>query len=584
MGLFGRKRGGGPVTRVYYASDIHGSEVLWRKFLNAAGAYRAGVLIMGGDVTGKVVVPLVEHPDGFHVELFGERHVVASDDVEETEHRIRANGMYPHRMSAGEVARVADLSEAEREAWFADVMRVTFDGWLALADERLEPQTRCFVMPGNDDPPGVDAAIEDAVKVEACDGRVVDLGEGRTMVSLGYANRTPFDSPRELDESELYARVERARRAGRGSVALRLQPARAALRLDARHSGGPHRGPRGDHVGLGAEDDPGGLDGGARAHRALPAAAGSPRPRARERGRDAHRGDAVHQPGQRLPHRTHLGVPAPAARRRRHAPVRHRVSEVAMSPTGFAGRLVDEGRALVAEADGRGLAARLLGGVGIHVRLGPRLDPAFARPYGDLDLVVRKRDGRELERLVEDRGWAPAREFNALNGARRMLFQDPQSDAQIDVFVEAFEMCHTLPLAAALDRPGPGLPATDLLMTKLQIVALNAKDRNDIYALLSACPVGEDDPDAIEPARLATLTARDWGMHHTFELNLVHLRAGVGDGAIPGSRAAAVAATLDALGAAMEAAPKSRGWKLRDRVGERKRWYDDPEEVDRAPE
>jgi Icc-related predicted phosphoesterase len=207
VGLFGRKRGGGPVTRVYYASDIHGSEVLWRKFLNAAGAYRAEVLIMGGDVTGKVVVPLVEHPDGFHVELFGERHVVAADDLEETEHRIRANGMYPHRMNAGEVARVADLSEAEREAWFADVMRVTFDGWLALADERLEPETRCFVMPGNDDPAGVDEAIEDAVKVEACDGRVVELGEGRTMVSLGYANRTPFDSPRELDESELYARV-----------------------------------------------------------------------------------------------------------------------------------------------------------------------------------------------------------------------------------------------------------------------------------------------------------------------------------------------------------------------------------------
>jgi Icc-related predicted phosphoesterase len=207
MGLFRRAdRGREPATRLYYASDIHGSEVLWRKFLNAAAAYRAEVLVMGGDVTGKVVVPLVERPDGFHVELFGQSQVVAVDDVEEMEHRIRANGMYPHRMTAEEVARVATLDEAAKEEWFADVMRETFDAWLALADDRLDAATRCFVMPGNDDPPGVDRSIEEAAKVEACDDRVVEFA-GHTMISLGYANRTPFDSPRELDEDELYRRV-----------------------------------------------------------------------------------------------------------------------------------------------------------------------------------------------------------------------------------------------------------------------------------------------------------------------------------------------------------------------------------------
>ena len=207
MGLFRRAdRGGEPATRLYYASDIHGSEVLWRKFLNAAAAYRAEVLVMGGDVTGKVVVPLVERPDGFHVELFGQSQVVAADDLEEMEHRIRANGMYPHRMTAEEVARVATLDEAAKEEWFADVMRETFDAWLELADDRLDAATRCFVMPGNDDPPGVDRSIEAAAKVEACDDRVVEFA-GHTMISLGYANRTPFDSPRELDEDELYRRV-----------------------------------------------------------------------------------------------------------------------------------------------------------------------------------------------------------------------------------------------------------------------------------------------------------------------------------------------------------------------------------------
>ena len=111
-------------------------------------------------------------------------------------------------MSAEEVQRVAGLSVDEREAWFAEVMLHTFERWMALAAERLEdPDVRCFVMPGNDDPPGVDTAIEAADRVEACDERIVEFG-GYTMLSLGYANRTPFDSPRELDEDELFRRIE----------------------------------------------------------------------------------------------------------------------------------------------------------------------------------------------------------------------------------------------------------------------------------------------------------------------------------------------------------------------------------------
>lgn len=209
MGLFRRSKAGGgsAATRVYYASDIHGSEVLWRKFLSAGTAYKADVLVMGGDVTGKVVVPLVEKADGFHVDLFGQAEVVAADAVEEFEHKIRSNGMYPHRMSAEEVERVAGLGEDAKEEWFADVMRRTFDGWLALASERLDGTKRCFVMPGNDDPAGVDRSIEEASRVEACDGRIVELAEGLTMISLGYANETPFDSPRELPEDELFRRV-----------------------------------------------------------------------------------------------------------------------------------------------------------------------------------------------------------------------------------------------------------------------------------------------------------------------------------------------------------------------------------------
>jgi hypothetical protein len=244
----------------------------------------------------------------------------------------------------------------------------------------------------------------------------------------------------------------------------------------------------------------------------------------------------------------------------------------------FAPRLLEEGQGLVAQADGQGLAVRLMGGIGIRLVIGDRFPDRYARTYGDIDIMVSKRDARAVEELLPARGWDAATAFNALNGARRLLFHDPAGDAQIDVFVESFEMCHSLPFADSLGRPGPTLPATDLLMSKLQIVSLNAKDRSDLYALLMGCDLRDGDHRAIEPERVAALTGRDWGLHHTFELNLGRLREGLAAGEAP----AEVGAPIDALAAAIEQAPKSRAWKLRARIGERKRWYEDPEEVDRT--
>lgn len=210
MGLFGKKRSGEAPLRLYYASDIHGTEVLWRKFLRAPEVYKAKVLVMGGDLTGKAVIPLVEEgPDTRVANLFGQRVEVHGEEaIGSLQQKVRANGMYPHLMTKPEVERVAALSEGQREDWFEEVMLETFAEWLGLAPKRLtDPAVRCFVMPGNDDPPGVDGAIEAAARIEGCDDRVVEF-DGYTMVSLGYSNRTPFDSPRELDEEELLRRIE----------------------------------------------------------------------------------------------------------------------------------------------------------------------------------------------------------------------------------------------------------------------------------------------------------------------------------------------------------------------------------------
>jgi uncharacterized protein len=210
LGLFKRNKEaeGDDALRLYYASDIHGTEVLWKKFLNAPRYYKAQVLVMGGDITGKVVIPVVQDDEGWTAQLFGGRQRAKNEaELDRLEQRIRGNGMYPYRTTAAEVARIGGLSEAERDEWFESVMVHTFDGWIALADERLEGTgVRCFVMPGNDDPHSIEDAIRRGRVVESCDEAVVEF-DGYSMLSLGYSNRTPWDSPRELDEDELYARI-----------------------------------------------------------------------------------------------------------------------------------------------------------------------------------------------------------------------------------------------------------------------------------------------------------------------------------------------------------------------------------------
>jgi hypothetical protein len=239
----------------------------------------------------------------------------------------------------------------------------------------------------------------------------------------------------------------------------------------------------------------------------------------------------------------------------------------------------DAGRLLTAIAERR-IAARLLGGAAIRIVAGDRFHVAFERPIADLDLIVARRDARALEDLMEQLGYAGERQFNALNGHRRLLFEH-SAHGRVDVFVETFEMCHTLPLAERLDARSDTLAAAELLLTKLQIVELNAKDRGDALALLHALEVADHDDGAINAARIAELTARDWGLQHTVELNLGRLRAGLDELPLADEDRRRIAERADAIGAAIEAAPKSRGWKLRARVGERRRWYEEPEEVDR---
>lgn len=208
IGKVRRRRPAEGGLRVYYASDVHGSELCWRKFLNAGRHYGCDALVMGGDLCGKGMVPVEQRDEGGWVATFlGEERIATDEEtLDELERAIRMNGFYPVRVSAAEHERMRTDPHAA-EDMFARVMVEELERWVALADERTAAGApRPFVMPGNDDPFTIDEVLERGDGVTPCDGRVVRVGE-HEMVSVGYSNPTPWDSPRELPEEELYAMV-----------------------------------------------------------------------------------------------------------------------------------------------------------------------------------------------------------------------------------------------------------------------------------------------------------------------------------------------------------------------------------------
>jgi hypothetical protein len=244
--------------------------------------------------------------------------------------------------------------------------------------------------------------------------------------------------------------------------------------------------------------------------------------------------------------------------------------------------VVEEAERLVVAAGEAGLTVRLIGGAAVRLHGGDAFNPAFVREIRDIDLVTGKGGGRRTGEFLEAQGYVANRTFNAMHGARRLLFYDEQHGRQVDVFINTFEMCHVLPVGEHLDRDPLTLPLADLLMTKLQIVTLNAKDRSDAYAILLGHEVGAGDAERIDAGRIAELCARDWGLYRTSQLSFERLLAALPESALDDASRAVIAERIAAIVDAVERAPKSVKWKARARVGDRVRWYEEPDEVDQG--
>ncbi len=198
------------MRRIFFCTDLHGSDICFRKFLHAGDAYKANVVIMGGDCTGKMIVPVVSDGNGSYTcEWLG--HTVrlsSTKQLEKQERQISNNGLYPVRMSREELSALEADPDRLSEL-FLDVMLERLRGWMRLAEERLaDSGLEVIFVPGNDDEFAIDEVLVQSELIEAPEGRVVRIADGQhEMLNLAWANKTPWDTPRECEEEELTEKI-----------------------------------------------------------------------------------------------------------------------------------------------------------------------------------------------------------------------------------------------------------------------------------------------------------------------------------------------------------------------------------------
>lgn len=196
-------------TRLYFATDLHGSEKCFRKFLNGATAYKADVLVLGGDIGGKAIQVIEDRGDGTFTCTFRGKYyeLQSAEELRALERLISDHGYYPRRMEPGELeARIQDGSIDEL---LVRVMTERLERWMQLADERLRPENLdIFWMLGNDDPPQLAAVFDRAPWGHQAEGQIWKLDDDRhDLISYGYSNLTPWDSYREMTEEDLLERL-----------------------------------------------------------------------------------------------------------------------------------------------------------------------------------------------------------------------------------------------------------------------------------------------------------------------------------------------------------------------------------------
>ncbi|HLF74344.1 MAG TPA: hypothetical protein VI524_08365 [Anaerolineales bacterium] len=196
--------------KLFFATDVHGSEICWKKFINAGKFYEANVLILGGDMTGKAIVPIIaQGNDRYKVTLLEQESMLdGKEEVDKMALTIQNRGYYPYITTPDEVAEISSTPGKSDDLFLKEVTK-TLERWMEYADRKLEGTgIRCYVCPGNDDVFEIDAVIAASRLVRSVEGQVIELDEHHEMISSGWSNPTPWDTHREEPEEALLSRLE----------------------------------------------------------------------------------------------------------------------------------------------------------------------------------------------------------------------------------------------------------------------------------------------------------------------------------------------------------------------------------------
>ena len=240
--------------------------------------------------------------------------------------------------------------------------------------------------------------------------------------------------------------------------------------------------------------------------------------------------------------------------------------------------IVQESERILKAAAQEGVVLRLFGGLAIRLHSPSATHRTLARTYADIDFFGLKKQGKDIKKLFAGLGYTPREIFNALQGDRRLIFQDIENQRRIDVFLDVFEMCHHFDFRDRLRLDPMTIPLADLLDTKLQVVEITEREYKDIIALLRDHEVGTSDaPEVINGKYIADLCAEDWGIYKTLTINIANILKAMPEFGLEAAERELVEKRIRKLLEMIESTPKSMKWKMRARVGEKKRWYELPE-------
>ncbi|BCU68391.1 hypothetical protein HS7_18280 [Sulfolobales archaeon HS-7] len=232
---------------------------------------------------------------------------------------------------------------------------------------------------------------------------------------------------------------------------------------------------------------------------------------------------------------------------------------------------LERGLEVVKKAEIEGIQLRLIGGIAVAylAKIGSEV---YSREYKDVDYYTISKYRGKLDKFFEKNGFEPNSRFNALHGFSRLIYRDLLLDTDTDVFLDDFKMCHVIRLGERILSFSPTIPPSDLLLTKMQVVKLTENDIKDIAALLTDLTFGDSDTNkTIDLRRVLSVLSDDWGFYKTFTINLKRVGEYVKDRTVRDK--------LDFLYQAIEKSPKSMKWKMRSKIGEKVKWYDEPEDV-----